>query len=255
VGRCRGRAPHRARGDRGRQEGQGRLSATSAWRLCAAAGLATLIASTAFGWIQGLTPCGDSGGAGAILAFELARTPQAIAALFGAEPCTSRLAAAQAQALWLDLLGFIPAYSAFLALGAAALRPGARQLATAAIAAVLLAGLLDLLEGVVMFRILGDLPGSPGLLDALFWTVRPKFALLGVAEIAIGALLIRRGNWAGKLAGVVSLAGGLASLALLLADPHAPPMMLAHRYAWTALLLVALAASIRPALAVRPHNL
>ncbi|MET0307651.1 MAG: hypothetical protein ABW023_02995 [Sphingomonas sp.] len=210
-----------------------------------------MLASTAFGWISGLAACGDTHGAGPIIAFELARTPEAVRALFGGEPCLSRFAQAQGDGLWLDLLGFIPAYSAFLASGALALRPQASRLAFAAIAIILLAGLLDEIEGLVLFRILAALPGTPDLLQALFWTVRPKFALLGIGEILLGAMLWR-GPLLGKIAAGPLLAGGLASIGFLLANPHSPTMMKAHSYAWMALLVVALIGSFRPALVARP---
>ena len=210
-----------------------------------------MVASTAFGWILGLTACGDTHGAGPIIAFELARTPEAVRALFGSEPCLSRFAQAQRDGLWLDLLGFIPAYSAFLALGAAALRGQARRLALVTVAIVLLAGLLDEIEGLVMFRILATLPGTPELMQALFWAVRPKFALLGFGEILL-ALMLWRGPLLGKVAAGPLLAGGLVSIGFLLADPHSQTMMKAHSYAWMALLVVALIASFKPALVARP---
>ncbi|MCW3846211.1 hypothetical protein OF829_03100 [Sphingomonas sp. LB-2] len=219
-----------------------------AWRLCALAGLATLVISTGFGWIAGLTACGPSGGVGPILAFELARTPEQLAALFGHEPCTSTLAAAQRTGLWLDMLGFIPAYSAFLALAGAALRPAWRHLGTLAIAAVLLAGLCDWLEGVVMFSLLGDLPGQPWQFGLLFWTVRPKFALLGLGEILLAVLLLRHG-WLGRIAALVLGVCGAIALFLILIDPHDPLMMKAHSWGWTALLILAMIAAIRPSLA------
>ncbi|MBC9034835.1 hypothetical protein IAG41_20785 [Sphingomonas sp. JC676] len=209
-----------------------------------------MVASTAFGWISGLVACGDTHGAGPIIAFELARTPDAVRALFGAEPCLGTYAQAQRDGLWLDLLGFIPAYSAFLALGAFALRGQASRLALVTAAIVLLAGLLDEAEGLVMFRILAALPGTPELLQALFWTVRPKFALLGLGEILL-ALMLWRGPLLGKVAAGPLLAGGLVSIGFLLANPHSPTMMKAHSYAWMALLLVALVASVRPALVAR----
>jgi len=209
-----------------------------------------LVASTAFGWIPGLAACGTTGGAGPIIAFELARTPEAVRALFGTEPCLSRFAQAQRDGLWLDLLGFIPAYSAFLALGALALRPQVPRLALVTIAVILLAGLLDEIEGLVMFRILAALPGTPDLLQALFWSVRPKFALLGLGEILL-ALMLWRGPLLGKVAAGPLLAGGLVSIGFLFADPHSPTMMKAHSYAWMALLLAALVASFRPALVAR----
>lgn len=225
------------------------MSRATAWRLCVVAGLATLLASTAFGWIAGLKACGPTGGAGPIIAFELARTPETLAALFGSEPCTSTFLAAQRSALWLDSLGFIPAYTAFLALAAWALR-GADRLGITAVLVFLAAGLCDEIEGAVMFALMDPLPGAPWLFTPLFAAVRTKFALLGLGEVLLGVLLFR-GTWLGRIAAVALAAGGLVSLWFLLTAAHDPLMMKAHSYAWTALLLAAIVAAIRPTLVRR----
>jgi hypothetical protein len=228
------------------------LKTATAWRLCALAGLATLAASMAFGKIAGLTPCGPSGGAGAILALELARTPQAVAALFGSAPCSARLLAAQQSALWLDSFGFIPAYTFFLALAAWALRGADRQLAVATVSVFVIAGLCDEIESVLLFRILSTLPGTPDLFAPLFAAVRTKFALLGLGELLLALLLLRHG-WLARIAAVPVAAGGIIATWILFADPHQPVMMQAHSYAWAALLVIAIVAAIRPALAA-PRN-
>lgn len=170
--------------------------------------------------------------------------------MFGSEPCTSRLLAAQRSALWLDMLGFIPAYTIFLIAGVVALRKSSLGLALVAFNLFLFAGALDEIEGAVMFKIMANMPGNPHLFDGLFWTVRPKFALLGLGEILL-ALMLWRGPLLGKIAAGALLAGGLVSLRYLFFDPHAPAMMRGHTIAWTALLLVALVGAVRPALVMR----
>lgn len=165
----------------------------------------------------------------------------------GSRDCADRFQAAQTAALRLDMFAFIPAYAAFLIFAAKALESGGVRLARAAMAAVLAAALLDEAEGLILLPLVAAWDSPPALFDALFWTVRPKFALLGLAEAAIGVLLLRA-TWLGKVAGVVMAAGGLASLWMLFAAPRDPLMMQAHSLAWAALLAVALAAAIRPAL-------
>lgn len=199
----------------------------------------------AFGRVPGLVACGPSGGAGPVIALELVRSAGDVLSLFGSEPCTSRLVAAQREALWLDMLGFIPAYTAFLALGAFALRRSGLLLALIAMSIFLTAAVFDEIEGLVLFKLLANLPGTGAIYDALFWTVRPKFALLGLGEILLAALLWR-GPLIGKIASGLLLAGGLASLYFLFNDPHAPAMMKAHSYGWGALLIVALIGAWRP---------
>ncbi|MDF7775152.1 hypothetical protein P1X14_07830 [Sphingomonas sp. AOB5] len=173
--------------------------------------------------------------------------------LFGEEPCRATMITAQRAGLWHDMLAFIPAYSAFLALAAWAMRGADRRLALAAMAMLLLAGLLDEIEGVVLFRLLSGFPGAGGWFDALFWTVRPKFLLLGLGEIAIAALLVR-GTWMAKIGAVPVAIGGAVSIWFLLADPRNALMMQGHRWAWTALLLVAILGAIRHTLVMRPKQ-
>ncbi len=198
-----------------------------------------------FGRVPDLVACGPGGGAGPVIEFELVRSVEQMLALFGSEPCTSRLIAAQREALWLDLLGFIPAYTAFLALGAFALRRSGLLLALITMSIFLAAGTFDEIEGAVLFKILGNMPGTQMLYDALYWTVRPKFALLGLGEILLAALLWR-GPLLAKVASGLLLAGGLGSLYFLFNDPHAPAMMKAHTYAWGTLLIVAAIGTVRP---------
>ena len=231
------------------------MSPANAWRWCVVAGIATLIASTAFGYL-GIKPCGDTGGAGAIIALELVRTPEALVQLFlgygQGRACADALLAAHERALVLDGFAFIPAYGIFLFHGAKALTPAHARLACMAMAAVLVAALLDEVEGLILFQLIGIWESPPDLFDALFWVVRPKFALLGIGEILIAALLLR-GTWFAKIAALPMIAGGLASLYFLFANPYDPLMMQGHRWAWTALLIVAVAAAIRPSLVARPE--
>lgn len=211
--------------------------------------------SRCFGLIEGLNPpCGDTRGAGPVIAFELVRSAAELAQLFGASgsECAARFAAAQIRALFLDMLAFIPAYAAFLAFAALGLRPVAgrpaeTRLAWWTLGAVIAAALLDEAEGFVLLNLASDwaYPFTP-MFDALFWTVRPKFALLGAAEAALGVLLVLRGGWLPRIAGAVMAAGGLISIWFLFSAPHDPRMMQGHTYAWIALLLVALPAAVRP---------
>jgi hypothetical protein len=244
LGRRRGSAPHRRRGDRSRA-GRQVLSPRAAWRWCALAGIVTTVASTAFGWIAGLTPCGPTGGLGSIIAFELARSPVEVASIFGTGTCRETLIAAQIKALWLDGLAFIPSYTAFLALAAFALRHPAPRLARAAILIILGAGLLDEIEGGLLYAILRDLPGSPTLIALLYGEVRAKFALLALGALLIGWLMVRDRR-PGMVVAVPVIGGSLFSGALIATNMHAPALMQGYRWSWTALLVAALIGSFWP---------
>jgi hypothetical protein len=173
------------------------------------------------------------------------RSPAALAELFGPPSCSGIFQAAQLRASWWDALAFIPSYAAFLALGALALRGDARRLSLAAIAVLLVAALLDQVEGLILFQLVPHWQSPPDLFGALFLAVRIKFALLGLGSLLLAALAWR-GTLIGKIAAVPLAAGGLASLWFLFTAPHDPAMMLGHRFAWMALLALAAIGSINP---------
>ena len=212
------------------------------------AGLATLAASTGF---PPVPACGPTQGAGPIIAFELVRSPAQLAELFGPSSCSGAFQAAQIRASWWDALAFIPAYAAFLALGAWALGGNARRLSRIAIAVLLIGALLDEIEGLILLQLAHHWQSPPDLFGALFFAVRPKFALLVIGSLLLAALAWR-GTPIGKIAALPLAGGGLASLWFLFSDPHEPAMMLGHRYAWMALLALAAIGSIRPRWVRRP---
>lgn len=208
------------------------------WRWCALAGIATLATSFGFGAIDKLVACGGADGLGPIMRFELARTPGEVAALFGEGRCREMLVSAMRAATWLDALVFIPAYCGFLILALLALRGSGGRIALAAIAAVALAGLLDEIEGAMLFVIMDALPGTQGLIDWLIPLVRAKFALIGAGVAAIGALTARRGG-IGLLLGTAVVIGGVVSLSGLTGDARAPMLILGNTIAWPCILLAA----------------
>jgi len=215
----------------------------TAWRLSVLAGLIAFACSFAFGKIPGLVACGTfagSGQLGPILAFELARTPGDVAALFGSGACLASLIDAQNTGLWLDALGFIPSYTAFLVLAAIAASRGRTQ--RAIVVMLLVAGLSDEVEGLVMWRIMGNLPGSDSQLGALYWAVHIKFALLAIGTTLIGLELIRTTRLWPMLFGLVVTVGGAAAIYGFWSLPN-ETMMAGFAYAWFAILVTAIAAS------------
>jgi len=165
--------------------------------------------------------------------------------VFGTGACRETLIAAQVKGLWLDGLAFIPSYTAFLVLAAVASRPSAPRLARAAIFIVLAAGLLDEIEGGLLYAILRDLPGSPALIGLLYGEVRAKFALLALGALLIGWLMARHRR-PGMLFALPVIGGSLFSGALIAYDMHAPALMQGYRWSWTALLVAALIGSFWP---------
>ncbi len=221
------------------------MTAGAAWRWSVLAGVVAFACSWGFGRIPGLVACGPTGGLSPIIGFEFTRTPADVAALFGSEPCRSTLVTAQKTGLLLDGLGFIPGYTAFLILAAiAASVPG--KVRTVVVAALLVAGICDEIEGLVLYSILQQIPGTPGQLATLFWPVHVKFVLLGLGSFAIGALLISALRPLAMVAGAVIAAGACWALYGLAAD--LPRMMSGFAIAWVTLLATAITASVLPSL-------
>jgi hypothetical protein len=222
------------------------MTSRTAWRLCALAGLIAFVISWSFGRIPGLVACGPApGGLGPIIAFELARTPAEVATMFGADPCRSTLVGAQWTGLWLDALGFIPSYTAFLILAAVAASRG--RIRTVIVTMLLVAGLSDEVEGFVMGGIMKALPGTKAQLDQLYWAVHIKFGLLALATTLIGLAIVRLGGLLPLLLGAVMWIGGMAAI-YGFGELPGPVMMQAFTIAWFALLAAAIVAAFAPSL-------
>jgi hypothetical protein len=215
----------------------------TAWRGCAAAGIVAFICSSSFGRIPGMASCGLDNGLGPIMNFEFARTPADIITLFGSEPCTSTLVAAQKTGLLLDALGFIPFYTAFLILAAIA-AGSRRRVQLAMIAIFMVAAVSDQIEGALLYAILRDLPGTPALLGTLWWAVHVKFALLALGTIGIAEIMTRGRRLARLFAGFIAM-GGLFALTGLMTMPSSW-MMTGFLLAWVTLLIASLIASFWP---------
>ena len=221
-----------------------------AWRWCAAAGVVAFLCSWGFGQIPGLTACGPTGGLGPIIAFEFVGSPADVATLFGSEPCRSTFVAGQKIGLLLDALGFIPAYTTFLILAtmASARITDRWPPAAMAIAGMLaLAGLCDQIEGGLLYLILADLPGDPMVVDALWWPVHLKFALLAAGTLGIAGQLAARRTMPALLAGLAIGLGALTA-AVGLAGGPSPMMMLGFTVSWTTVLSVAILGARWPSL-------
>lgn len=215
------------------------MSRTAAWwATCLGAGIATLIVAIGFGFIPDIGGCGPVGDAGAIIAFEIVRTPADVAALFGAEPCRTPFVEAMRLSLWIDALVFIPAYTLFLCAGLMALRQHGPKLALGGVICALLAAVFDELEGVQLFTILANLPGEQATIDWLIPYVRGKFALLALVALFLGWLMARRGGWM-RWTGLLVTIGGAVTMFGLSDDSRAGLLGLGGALAWIPLLIAA----------------
>ena len=215
------------------------------WRWAALVGFVALAISVGFGQIPGIHACGLAGDA--ILNFEFVKTPSEVAALFP-DNCRTEHVAAQRHGLWLDSLGFIPAYSAFLILSLVGLQTEgashARQIAGTGIVLTLVAALCDQFEGIQLFRILEDMPGTQSTIDLLMPAVRIKFGLLALVIMLIGWLHLQRPGWR-KAVGAIIVIGGLWSMAGLFIERDW--LLQGSAVAWLILLLTNIILATRKA--------
>lgn len=217
------------------------MSSRIAWTSCAAAGAAVIGITVLMGGVEGIEACDRVQSPGPVIRFEWVRTPAEVQALFGEEPCRSRLAAAMDRVNRIDSYAFIPAFTLFQLFAAWALRGSGRGVAAAVALAAAVAALCDWGEDSLLFAITASLPGEQAQIDRLFWLVRAKFALLALAAGGLGLLLTRTGG-ASRWIGCVMIGCGAAALAGL-----AEPRLLgpAIGLAWAALLAAAMTMVIR----------
>ncbi len=209
------------------------------WLACAIAGFVALATAVYFGQIPNLAIPDTPGGAGSIIAFEIVRTPADVAALFDSAPDTGLFVAAMRHATWVDALIFIPAYTLFLCAAMLAMRTRGPRIAASGVIAMLLAALFDELEGMQLFTIMADLPGSQSTIDWLIPLVRGKFALLGLAAGAIGWLVARLGGY-WRIAGLIITIGAALTLFGVSSDTQAGLLGLGGAVSWLTILIVAI---------------
>lgn len=219
------------------------------WLLCLVAAAVMVGAMAAMGAVPDQQACGGHSPLSAILQFEWVRSPAEVAAFFGEDPCRSALSVAMDAVNRIDVMVYIPAFTAFQIFAAWALRANGRLLGILAINCALIAAGCDLLEDSQLFLLswaarVGN-PADPTIIDSLFWLVRTKFALLALNGVLIGWLI---GRWPGPGWTVVRwlmIAGGVGGLAAL-----AMPQWLAVGIglAWLCLLGVATVRVVRPPL-------
>lgn len=193
----------------------------TAWRWCAVFAFVMLGISMSFGQIQNIDACGPGPAGEPILSLEFVTSPDQVASLF-LDHCKSTLAYAHNKGLWIDILGFVPAYlltliTAFVALAKDADNQG-RWIALFGFIAAIIAAICDQVENVQLLRIVDALPGTQDMINILMPAVRAKFALLGVAVSCIGTLIYLGSGWL-RYAGLLMLAGGLVSILGLFLDP------------------------------------
>src|SRR5262249_41560819 len=157
------------------------------------------------------------------LAFQMARTPDDMEAVFGREgdPCRPGMVAALDRANTVDLYGFIWTYGAFLLCFLLAIgRGGGRAAASPRSCALAPALGLDVLEAGTELRLTGELAGPASALQALAIGSAGKYIALSLVTLCTGVAMVTRGGICGNLAGVACIAGSGAAFVGLLQPSH-----------------------------------
>jgi hypothetical protein len=194
-------------------------------RVLAVAGLLCGLAVVALSFVfvsmnlRSLEPLAGAYGDQAILAFELAQTPEQLAAVIGSNPPTEEAVAirrALDRANHLDF-AYLALYGAFIALACAcAARRRAYGWVLLGAPLGLLAALFDAAENLVMLRLTESHADVAALLPSLHWRTLAKWELLAVTSALFAAAFMVAGRaWQRAAAGLVALlalAGGVLTL-------------------------------------------
>ncbi len=187
------------------------MSARNLWAMAMALGFVVIALGL---YIMPLFPAEGAGYAKGygdpVYAFEMARTPQDLIAVFGTadDPARpARVAAMEKGNAW-DY-PFMVAYGLFIALffGAAAKSSGNRTWLIFALLGVVAAG-ADGIENTILDGITADLEGAPNL-AYLTYPVWTKFLSLMVCGVAAGAYIAADASRAWKIAGMVAAISAL----------------------------------------------
>lgn len=211
-------------------------------RVSLTAGLLVLVLTVVSGIVARMVPCGGLPKTYApILAFELARTPTDLVALFGAEPsaCRDVLITTAHRATIGDYALYMPAYGLFLLAWFVALRARRPSLARAGIALAVIALVGDALENVCLFGILAQPVSESPALAWLPWATNVKWVALGAIGVLVAIAVGSRGV-AGKIGARFALIAPLGVVASIVSPPLFGPLLaLAVAVSWVVMLVVA----------------
>src|SRR5262245_3107737 len=225
-------------------------SPRSLWAPTVIFALATMVLGSWFSRVVPPNGCAmpPQRGVTALLAFQMARTPADMEAVFGREgdPCRPGMVAALDRANTVDLYGFIWTYGAFLLSFLLAIARGGGAAAYLGIVA-LVAGLgLDVLETATQLRLTGELPGTPSALQALAIGSTGKYIALSLVTLCAGVAMVTRGGICGMLAGVACIAGSVAAFVGLLQPSHRGLLTAGTAVGWVVMLVYALVSLLWP---------
>jgi hypothetical protein len=191
-----------------------------------------------------------SGYGSPVIAFEFARMPADLWAVFGdaADPERAKRIAMMDHGNRWDFL-FMTIYSLFGALFGLAVRRRRATLGAVILVAAIIAGLADAVETRTLLSITAQLSGgaeTPVGLATLWVPVTIKFAGLALSIICAGLFLGSRENLTWKALGALTVLAGLLSLPALLAPASLGHLLtLSVGIGWIVMLAYALTRSVK----------
>jgi hypothetical protein len=223
----------------------------AAFRISFAAGLLVL-AVTLFSTTQvPVQPCGNlPQNYAPIIAFELARSPADLDAIFGTqEPCRTTVVERMDAINLVDVLVYIPVYGVFMAFFFLGMRGRNASLGTLGFRIAVLAALGDYAENACLMNLTPQLDPASIWFTLLPWATGIKWLGLGVAGAIAAAIYVKSAGvrvW-NYLAALLCAAAFLSTAAAIAAPAMFGPLVsLGVGLSWLVYLITAGAASFRP---------
>ena len=222
----------------------------AAFRISFAAGLLVL-AVTLFSATQPpVQPCGNlPQNYAPIIAFELARSPADLDAIFGNEPCRTTVVERMDAINLVDVLVYIPVYGVFMAFFFLGMRGRNASLGTLGFRIAVLAALGDYAENACLMNLTPQLDPASIWFTLLPWATGIKWLGVGVAGAIAAAIYVKSAGvrvW-NYLAALLCAAAFLSTAAAIAAPAMFGPLVsLGVGLSWLVYLITAGAASFRP---------
>lgn len=222
----------------------------AAFRISFAAGLLVL-AVTLFSTTQEpVRPCGNlPQNYAPIIAFELARSPADLDAIFGSqEPCRTGVIERMDAINLVDVLVYIPVYGVFMAFFFLGMRGRHASLGTLGFRIAVIAALGDYAENACLMNLTPQLDPASIWFTLLPWATGIKWLGLGVAGAIAAAIYVKSSGarvW-NYLAALLCVAAFLSTAAAIAAPAMFGPLVsLGVGLSWLVYLVTAGAASFR----------
>lgn len=221
---------------------------TRLWAIATAlSGIAALGVTIAFQALPEVKAAGACAASDAVLRFEFARTLADLDEIFGPSggECRAKVVAALDAVNTLDVLLFIPAYTAFVSFAALFLSGGKLgALPMMAIAAAIIALSADYVETIGLLSYTPDLTPAPEMLARSSSAAWIKFAALGVNGLLLAVICFTAAPRARWIIGALLCLPSIGVAMMFVDLRWVPAQTFAFFASWTPLLIMAIKSSI-----------